>query len=165
MEKEDFALIYLSQSPDETILLGKSIASELKNGDIVALKGELGAGKTVLIKGICNYLQVKENVTSSSFVLLRLLSGKYSVYHFDLYRLNSPDEIYDLGYEEFLFSDGISLIEWAEKIEKYIGEEYLQITLEYIPHKEFYRKILFSPKGHRFQKLMKEIKIPLKRID
>jgi len=164
MKERDRTLTFLSYCPEETVILGESIASGLKGGDIIALSGELGAGKTVLIKGICKTLKVKENVSSSSFVLFRSLSGIYPVYHFDLYRLNTDEELQDLACEEYLFSEGISLIEWAEKLEEHLGGDYLAIILEYLPEEKDSRKITLLPEGERFRKLLEEITIPLERI-
>ena len=127
-EKESAFITFISKSPEETMLLGELLATALKGGDIISLTGELGAGKTVLIKGICKSLGVKENVSSSSFVLMRVLSGTLPVYHFDLYRLNDEEELRELGCDEYLFSDGISLIEWAEKLGGYLNGECLRLT-------------------------------------
>jgi tRNA threonylcarbamoyladenosine biosynthesis protein TsaE len=110
---------FRTTSPEETMELGVRLSETLKRGDIVGLSGDLGAGKTHLVKGICRGFGVREPVTSPTFVLLNRYEGtdaagrELLVYHFDLYRIRSAAEIYDLGYEEFLHGDGVSLIEWA----------------------------------------------------
>jgi tRNA threonylcarbamoyladenosine biosynthesis protein TsaE len=160
MKKGRKTLSLLSRSPDETALLGEMLADALRGGDIVGLSGELGAGKTVLVKGVCKALEVRERVTSSTFVLLRLLSGRLPVYHFDLYRLNCAEELRDLGYEEFMFGDGVSLIEWPEKLDM-PPEHYLHITLEYVPEQENHRRILISSEAPELHEMMKTLAIPL----
>ncbi len=100
----------------ETIHAGKSFAHELNAGDVVACYGDLGSGKTRFIKGICEGLGVHEHVASPTFTIINMYnSGNTIIYHFDLYRINSLDELYELGFEEYTNSDGICLIEWAEK--------------------------------------------------
>jgi len=98
------------------------MASSLQRGDVVALYGELGAGKTQFVKGLCDGFHVRDAVTSPTFVILNRYSGvdgrnkEIFLFHFDLYRVQSAEEIYDLGYEEFLFGNGICVVEWAERL-------------------------------------------------
>lgn len=106
----------VTRSAKETQDFGKKLAASLKLGDIVCLIGQLGAGKTCLVQGIAKGLKVKDYVNSPTFKLINEYKGVAPVYHFDLYRLESFREIQELGYEEYLFGQGISLIEWAEKI-------------------------------------------------
>lgn len=107
-------------SPGETLQVAREFASRLQRGDVVALWGELGAGKTHFVKGVCEALGVQSAVTSPTFVLLNRYQGRDSrgeellLYHLDLYRIKSVEEIYDIGYEEFFYGNGICLIEWAE---------------------------------------------------
>jgi len=150
-------LVYYSCSEEYTRFVGAALAGYLSGGDIILLQGELGAGKTTLIQGICKALEVRERVTSSSFVLLRLLNGRMPVYHFDLYRLSSVDELDSIGYEEFLFSNGISLIEWPEKIIAFAGDEWLSISLEYVDDSPDTRRITFLPQGERFVHIVEEL--------
>ena len=118
-------------SEEETILLGKSFSNELKKGDIVALYGELGTGKTQIIKCICDGLGVSQSVTSPTFTLMNLYEGREKIFHYDFYRLNSESEIYDLCVDDYFFSDGISLIEWAEKCENLLPLERINVNLSY----------------------------------
>lgn len=151
-------LIYLSHSAEETGHLGRTLARFLSGGDIILFYGDLGAGKTTLIQGICEALAVREKVTSSSFVLLRLLNGTLPVYHFDLYRLAGAEEIEDLGFEEYLFSDGVSLIEWPERIKESAGRSWLSISLEYADGGPDERRIALRPSGERFGHVIEEIR-------
>lgn len=107
-------------SSEGTISFAKSFAKKLKRGDLVALYGDLGSGKTQFVKGVGDFFRTHTPTTSPSFVILNRYSGigpegnEILLYHFDLYRVKSLTELYDLGYEEFLRSDGICLVEWAE---------------------------------------------------
>ena len=108
----------ISHSPEETLQLGKSLGSSLIPGDIILLNGDLGAGKTHLTQGICFGVGLDENsyIRSPTFTLINEYQGKLPIYHIDLYRINSLEEIYSLGLEEILFNQGITIIEWAEKL-------------------------------------------------
>lgn len=123
-------------TPGETKELGHALAKELKPGSVVALSGPLGSGKTVLIQGICSGLGVTEFVTSPSFVIINEYPGKVKVYHFDLYRLDNIEEFVKLGYEEYFYGNGITLIEWAEKIKKFLPEERVEINLKILSEKK-----------------------------
>ena len=105
----------VTRSPQETINLGKEIASGLKRGDIIYLSGELGSGKTVLVKGVCQGLGVTERVTSSSFVIATEYRGRMAVSHVDLYRLEQND-ITTLPIDAYVFKDGVTIIEWADRM-------------------------------------------------
>jgi len=116
---------------DQTIKLGEIIGKSLEPGSILALKGELGAGKTVLVKGIARGLGVDEEPNSPTFVIMNAYDGEKPLYHFDLYRVEDPDELRGIGYEEFLFGDGVSAVEWADRIEEIFPEYtiYIEIAL------------------------------------
>ena len=116
--------------------MGQALAKELKAGSVVALSGPLGSGKTVLIQGICSGLGVTEFVTSPSFVIINEYPGKVKVYHFDLYRLDNIEEFVKLGYEEYFYGNGITVIEWAEKIKKFLPEERVEINLKILSEKK-----------------------------
>ena len=107
---------FVTHSEKETIELGKEFARRFKKGDVIALYGDLGTGKTRLIQGICAGLGVREHVASPTFTLINEYPvGEWTIYHFDFYRIQSQSEIVDIGFEEYLIRDGICLIEWAEK--------------------------------------------------
>ena len=108
----------ISHSPKETLQLGKSLGSSLIPGDIILLNGDLGAGKTHLTQGICYGMGLDKGsyIRSPTFTLINEYQGKLPIYHIDLYRIDSLEEIYSLGLEEILFNQGITIIEWAEKL-------------------------------------------------
>lgn len=121
-----------SNSVEETISLGKKFAKSLKAGSIVCLKGDLGAGKTHFVKGIASYFGVDEQrVTSPTFTLINEYSGEIPVYHFDCYRLKSEHEALEIGIEEYLYGDGISIIEWPSKIKGLIPSDATQIEIKH----------------------------------
>ena len=108
----------ISTSVEETEKTGKKIALTSNPFDVICLFGPLGAGKTVIVRGICKGYKVKDFVNSPSFKIVNEYRGKFPVYHIDLYRLNSASEINDLGLDEYIYGDGITIIEWAEKLGK-----------------------------------------------
>ena len=108
----------LTHSAGETIKLGQELARGLSRGDIIALYGDLGSGKTTFAKGIGMGLGVKDarHINSPTFVLIREYEGRLPLYHMDLYRLDNLRDIEDIGVEEYVYGDGVSIIEWAEKL-------------------------------------------------
>jgi tRNA threonylcarbamoyladenosine biosynthesis protein TsaE len=108
----------ISHSPEETLQLGKSLGSSLIPGDIILLNGDLGAGKTHLTQGICYGVGLDEGsyICSPTFTLINEYQAKLPIYHIDLYRIDRLEEIYSLGLEEILFNQGVTIIEWAEKL-------------------------------------------------
>ena len=110
-------------SPEETSAFGRELAATLHRGDVVALVGDLGSGKTQFVKGVCSVFDVRTPVTSPTFVLLNRYDARdatyreFQIYHLDLYRVRGLNEIYDLGYEEIVNGDGICLVEWAEVLD------------------------------------------------
>ena len=124
-------MLTVTNSAAETRALGEKLASRLKAGDVVVLEGELGAGKSELARGIARGLGVTETVTSPSFTILNVYeSGRCPLYHFDWYRLESEEELYELGMDEYLGGDGIAVVEWAERCPDAVPENVLRILLE-----------------------------------
>ena len=123
---------HISRSESETIKTAYNFAQSLVPGSVVALYGELGAGKTVFARGIAGYLEVKQQVTSPTFTLINEYYGTIPLYHMDLYRLNNLPEIEDIGVEEYFYGDGICLVEWAEKLEGLLPEHAVTINLKQI---------------------------------
>lgn len=119
-----------SNSPEETILIGKKLARGLKPGDVIALSGDLGSGKTTFTKGVGEGLGVKDprRINSPTFVLIREYKGRIPLYHFDLYRLDSVKDIEDLAIEEYIYGDGVTIIEWAEKIKEILPKERISVN-------------------------------------
>lgn len=140
-------------SAEETIALGASLAKLLLNGDVLALWGELGSGKTCLVKGICKGLGTKEEVTSPTFTLINEYSNHCPVYHFDFYRLDSEDDIYGLGYEEYFYGNGICLIEWADRVQCFLPEDRIDVFLTgaYETGRENTRYVKIEIRGKRAQ--------------
>lgn len=119
-----------SYSAEETRQLGQKLAEELRPGDVILLEGDLGAGKSELARGIAAGLGVTETVTSPSFTILNVYqSGRIPLYHFDWYRLESPEELYELGMEEYLGGDGIALVEWPGRCAEALPADFLLIEI------------------------------------
>lgn len=144
------------QDVDATLEFGKVIGSVLKDGDVVCLTGDLGAGKTSLSKGICLEQGVDSNeVTSPTFAIMNVYEGTINqIRHFDLYRINRADELYDIGFGEYAGGDGITLIEWAELFPDELPEEYLIVTIKRDGEG---RKAILSAKGSRYLEKIQEV--------
>lgn len=120
----------LSNCTEQTIQIGISLGKQLKQGDIIAFTGNLAAGKTYLTKGIAQALKIEEEVTSPTFTVLSEYDGSLPLYHFDLYRLSSYNDFLDLGGDEYLSSDGVCVIEWSEKIVKYLPKKTIFVDIK-----------------------------------
>jgi len=147
-----------TQNAQKTHELGMRFASLLNPGAILGLKGELGAGKTTFIKGLCAGLGVEEKVVSPTFVLMHLYKGKIPVYHFDLYRLE-PKDFVDLGWDEYLEGNGVSVLEWIDRAHGNFPFSFLEIAIEY-GEKSDERRFFFTPHGKTtpwLEKLLKEL--------
>lgn len=120
------------KNEDETTKFGLNLGKNLQKGDIIALTGDLGTGKTALTKAIARGIGVKETITSPTFTIVQeYTSGRLPLYHFDVYRISDPEEMYELGYEEYFFGEGVCIIEWADLIEELLPKETKAIRLEY----------------------------------
>lgn len=116
---------------EETVALGRRLGRLLEPGDFIALKGELGAGKTQFSKGIALGLEVDPQtpVTSPTYTILNIYEGRLPLYHFDLYRLQGVEEVEELGFEEYFSGDGVCVVEWAERMEGDLPAQVLTVTL------------------------------------
>ncbi len=133
-------MIYTTNNPEETKELAAKIAARLKPGDVLALRGPLGSGKTCFVQGCAEGLGVREKyVTSPTFVLVREYRGRLPLYHIDLYRLQPGPEIGLLGLEEYLEGEGVSAVEWAEKLDDMLPARTINIALDCLD--EMTRKI------------------------
>jgi len=124
---------YISNSPEETLSLGKQIASNLSPGNVIALCGTLGSGKTVLAKGIALGLEITENLTSPTYTIIneyRTKNNEIILYHIDVYRLENEKDFEDIGGIEILNSKGICIIEWSEKIIKLLPADTIKVSIE-----------------------------------
>lgn len=124
----------VSESPAATFRIGRTLGELLKEGDIVALTGELGAGKTCLTQGIARGLDVPDSyrITSPTFTLANEYPGRLNLIHLDVYRLSGSQDLQDLGYEEFFFGRGVTVIEWAEKIGDVIPDQSIRVAMAYV---------------------------------
>jgi len=125
--------VVITEGPEDTVRLGEELARMLRPGDVVALVGELGSGKTTLVKGIAQGLFVKEPVISPSFLLARSYRGRMPLHHLDAYRVNSPEELVEVGLLELLPpEEGVTVVEWADRVEELIPPGSLWIHLEHL---------------------------------
>ena len=124
-------MIYETNSEKETFELGKNLGEQAKAGQIFCLNGDLGVGKTVFTQGFAKGLGIEENVNSPTFTIIQVYEeGRIPLYHFDVYRIGDPEEMYEIGYEEYFFGEGVCLIEWSKLIEELIPEEAINIEID-----------------------------------
>ncbi|MBQ8198067.1 MAG: tRNA (adenosine(37)-N6)-threonylcarbamoyltransferase complex ATPase subunit type 1 TsaE [Lachnospiraceae bacterium] len=136
-------MIYESRDERDTFALGEKIGKEAKAGDIIALHGDLGVGKTVFTKGFAKGLGISEHVSSPTFTIMQIYDeGRIPLYHFDVYRIGDPEEMEEIGYEDYFFGNGVCLVEWAGLIEELMPAHTCVVTIEKNPEEGFeYRKI------------------------
>ena len=144
----------ISNSMHETKELGARLAKLLRPGDNIALTGNLGSGKTTLTKGIARGLKIEkpEYVNSPSFVLMKEYKGRANLYHFDLYRLDSLEDIEYIGMQEYLDGDGIVVIEWADRMKMLLPSEYLEISINITAEEK--REFTFIAHGKRYNNIV-----------
>ena len=142
--------IYETLSPEETLEVGKELGKASVAGQVYALVGDLGVGKTVFTKGFAEGLGIEEAVNSPTFTILQIYTeGRLALYHFDVYRIGDSEEMFEIGWEDYVYGDGVCLIEWADLIPDLIGElppeKVTHITIEKDPEKgPDYRRISIS---------------------
>ena len=153
---EPNTLDFISHSEAQTRRLGARLAPLLTPGDVLALVGDLGSGKTRWIQGVCQGLGVTDPVISPTFTLVNEYQGQYPVYHIDLYRLADPSEFATFGLEDYLYGSGISLIEWADRAKNLLPAEYLTVELYHL--EETKRRVVLRPRGQRFNTLLEAFK-------
>lgn len=123
--------IFETNSAEETFACGRELAQNASAGDVFALIGDLGVGKTVFTKGFADGLGVTEPVNSPTFTILQIYEeGRLPLYHFDVYRIEEPEEMEEVGFDEYVFGNGVSLIEWADRIEEILPENTYFVTIE-----------------------------------
>ncbi len=150
-----FSLV--TSNPEETWRAGETLGEKLGAGDTVCLYGDLGAGKTSFSYGIALGLRVREQyITSPTFTFVNEYEGRVPFYHVDLYRLKGPEELEGIGFGEYIGSDGVTVIEWAERAEDELPEERLSVYLTYVDENR--REIGFLGEGERYEKLVEELK-------
>lgn len=139
-----------THSADETQALGKKLAESLRPGDVIAYFGDLGAGKTAFTRGVAEGLGVSEQVTSPTYTIVNeYLSGRLPLFHFDMYRLGSSDELFDIGWEDYLARGGVCTVEWSENVEDAL-QDAIRVTIEKDPVEPDTRRITIEG-GSRFE--------------
>ena len=145
-------------SEEEMQILGSDLAAVLDEDDVVYLRGELGAGKTVLVRGVARGLGYEGRVTSPTFMLMNVYPSKPMIYHFDFYRLESPDLV-DLGLEEYIECGGISLVEWPQIGKELLPQEALWIEIELTDGDyERARTVHISAQGEKYQEKLERLR-------
>lgn len=143
--------------PEETEWLGNVIGAQLAPGDVVSLVGELGSGKTCFTRGLARGMGIDCTVpiVSPTFTLINEYPGQRPLYHFDLYRIKDIGEVLELGYQEYFFGEGVTVIEWGERAEELLPEEHLKV--EFFYQDETVRMITLAGKGKRFERVVQSI--------
>lgn len=137
--------------------IGREIGKRMFPGAVLCLNGDLGAGKTTMTKSIAKAMGIEEDITSPTFnIVNEYTEGNLNLYHFDVYRIGCSEEMYDIGFEEYIDSEGVCIIEWSNLIEDILPEERLEILLTYEGEG---RKISLCPMGVRYEKLVEEVNV------
>ncbi len=160
---EGIRTFLISSSSLETVSFGKRFGKKLRPGDVIALVGPLGSGKTTFAKGVALGLGVKDEdeVKSPTYVLVHQYQGKYLIYHLDLFRLGKIDEIEGIGWDDLLSNGAVILVEWADQVEGYLPKNYLQI--EFKISGETKREISCQAFGEYYESLIQEVLREFKR--
>ncbi len=145
--------IYLNEDKD-TREIGFKLGKLLNPGNVICLVGDLGAGKTTMTQSLAEALEVDDYITSPTFTIVNEYEGKMPLYHFDVYRIGCSDEMYDIGFEEYINGEGVCIIEWANIIEDILPDEYLKIELNY---KDMGREMNLIPYGKEYEKIVEEL--------
>ena len=145
--------IYL-ENEDKTKEIGYKLGQLLQPGSVICLIGDLGAGKTTMTQSLAKALEVDDYITSPTFTIVNEYEGKMPLYHFDVYRIGSSEEMYDIGFDEYIDGEGVCIIEWANLIEDILPDEYLYIEMNY---KETGREMILTPKGEKYEEIVKEL--------
>lgn len=122
--------VFESYSQEDTFKIANDFSKQLKAGDVICFYGDLGAGKTSFVKGLAEGIGIEEYITSPTFTIMNQYDGRLTLYHFDVYRVSDSDELYEIGWDEFVYGDGVSVIEWAELVEDILPDKRYNITIE-----------------------------------
>lgn len=143
----------ISNNPETTYSIGKQVGQLLEPNDLLLLEGDLGAGKTTFTKGLAAGLEIKKNVNSPTFTIIKEYKGRLPLFHMDVYRIEDAFE--DLGFDEYFECGGVTVIEWAHMIKEQLPDEHLTV---FIYHKgDERRKIVFHPQGKRYEAICEEL--------
>ena len=148
----------ITHNSEQTFCLGEKLGRLLSQGDIICLSGDLGAGKTAMTKGIGKGIGVNEYVTSPTYTIINEYQGRIPLYHFDVYRLEGVEEMFELGYEEYFFGDGAVVLEWADIVKDIIPGERLWITILKTRDDDT-REIIIEPTGDKYIRIVKELEL------
>jgi tRNA threonylcarbamoyladenosine biosynthesis protein TsaE len=143
----------VTTSPEETRILGASLAPMLLPGDVISLSGDLGAGKTVFVQGLAAAMGVSGRVTSPSFTIVHQYDGRYPIVHVDVYRLGSFQEVLDLGFEELLDPEAVMLVEWGEAVAPLLPRRHLEVEMRRLDQESGdarRRALIFRPRGEEW---------------
>lgn len=122
--------VFRTRSEEETYDLGKKLSKELKPGDTISLEGDLGTGKTAFTKGIASGLGIEDHITSPTFTLVNTYIGKVVLHHFDVYRIDDPDELLAIGWEEYFSDDAITVVEWGDLVSDILPPNVIRILFQ-----------------------------------
>lgn len=140
---------------DEINIISQKLAKKAKAGDIIVLIGDLGTGKTTFVQNFAKELGVTENLKSPTFnYVLEYYSGRIPLYHFDVYRISQSEEVYEIGYEDYINGNGVSLIEWGNLIENELPKEYMKIILEHYDENKRYFEISYMGNKEKEEELL-----------
>lgn len=166
-EESSYTLDSISHSVEQTQRLGMRLGELLQGGELLLLEGQLGTGKTTFTQGLALGLDITANINSPTFALLKEYPGQPrpskageparigpTLYHFDLYRLDDVAEIFDLGFEDYFYGDGVCIVEWAERADRYWPTDHLRVRLKTLS--ETKRGLLFSASGARYCELLRQ---------
>ena len=145
--------IYL-EDENKTKEIGYKLGNLLVPGSVICLIGDLGAGKTTMTQSLAKALEVDDYITSPTFTIVNEYEGDMPLYHFDVYRIGSSEEMYDIGYDQYINSDGVCIIEWANLINDILPDEYLDIELSY---NGMGREMVLKPIGEKYKKIVEEL--------
>lgn len=135
-------------SYEDTQSVATEFAGTLQGGEFIAMYGDLGAGKTAFVQGVAKGLGISSHITSPTFTIVNEYEGRLPLYHFDVYRISDPDEMYEIGYDEYVNGDGVCIVEWAELIEELFPDKCIKITILKDNEKGIdYRKIIIDERG------------------
>lgn len=140
----------------DTEQIGQIISNCLEKGTVLCLDGDLGVGKTSLTQFIAREFGINEYITSPTFTIIKEYQGRLPFYHMDVYRIDSEDDMYDLGYDEYIYSEGVTIIEWSHKIEGILPEDRINIEIQRLNDQS--RLMIINGKGSTYEKLIEELK-------
>lgn len=147
----------ITESASATRQLAQALGERLKSGDFIVLTGELGAGKTCFTQGLAAGLGVNEQINSPTYIIFHIHSGRVPFYHFDLYRLESPEELEAIGYEDYYYGGGVTVVEWGDKLSALLPDEFLTIEFHREKNGDDRRLLRILANGKRASELLAEV--------